>query len=89
MLARSGATEITFVTPQTEVAHEMNDYNSLIHTIRSLRQSKVRLFTYSWVKKIGVNGAKSVIVYDILTGEETTMIVDEVVFTPGGSRTMD
>jgi 2,4-dienoyl-CoA reductase-like NADH-dependent reductase (Old Yellow Enzyme family)/thioredoxin reductase len=83
MLARSGASEITFVTPQTEVAHEMNDYNSLIQMIRSLRQSKVRLFTYSWVKKIGVNGAKSVIVYDIPTGEEITIVVDEVVFYTG------
>ena len=83
MLARYGASEITFVTPQTEIAPEMNDYNSLIYTVRSLRQNRVRTLTYSWVKRIEVNGEKSVIVYDIPTGEETTVIVDEVVFHTG------
>jgi len=83
MLARNGASEIAFVTPQTEISPEMNDYNSLIYTVRSLRQNHVRVFTYSWIRKIEVDGGKAVVVYDIPTGEETRISVDEVVFYTG------
>ncbi|MDA4130397.1 MAG: FAD-dependent oxidoreductase [Thaumarchaeota archaeon] len=83
MLARNGASEITFVTPQTEIAPEMNDYNSLIFTVRSLKQNQVRCMTYSWVRRIEVDTEKRVVVYDIPTGEETSIEVDEVVFFTG------
>ena len=34
--------EITFVTPQTEISPEMNDYNQLIYTVRSCKKSCAR-----------------------------------------------
>jgi len=83
MLARNGASEITFVTPQTEISPEMNDYNQLMHTVRSLRENHVRVLTYSWIRRIETNDEKKVIVYDIPTGHETAMHVDEVVFYTG------
>jgi len=83
MLGRNGASEITFVTPQTEISPEMNDYNQLIHTVRSLRENHVRVLTYSWIRRIETNDEKKVIVYDIPTGHETAMHVDEVVFYTG------
>jgi len=83
MLARNGASEITFVTPQTEISPEMNDYNQLIFTVRSLRENHVRVMTYSWIRRIDTQGGKKVVVYDIPTGEETTISVDEVVFYTG------
>ncbi len=83
MLARNGASEITFVTPQTEISPEMNDYNSLIHTVRSLRLNHVRTLTYSWLRRIDMVSEKIAVVYDIPTGEETSIVVDEVVFYTG------
>jgi 2,4-dienoyl-CoA reductase-like NADH-dependent reductase (Old Yellow Enzyme family) len=83
ILARNGASEITFVTPQTEIAPEMNDYNSLIYTVRSLRQNRVQVFTYSWLRSIETRNEKSVVVYDIPTGEEKRVDVDEIVFYTG------
>ena len=83
MLARNGASEITFVTPQTEISPEMNDYNQLIYTVRSLRENRVRVLTYSWIRRIETGGQKKVVVYDIPTGEETEVQVDEVVIYTG------
>jgi 2,4-dienoyl-CoA reductase-like NADH-dependent reductase (Old Yellow Enzyme family)/thioredoxin reductase len=83
MLARNGASEITFVTPQTEISPEMNDYNQLIYTVRSLRENRVRVLTYSWIRRIETDGKKKVVVYDIPTGEETEVQVDEVVIYTG------
>jgi len=83
MLARNGAAEITFVTPQTEISPEMNDYNSLIYTVRSLKQNHVRTFVYSWVKRIETGEGKKVTVYDIPTGEEKSLEVDEIVLYTG------
>ena len=83
MLARNGASEITFVTPQTEISPEMNDYNQLIYTVRSLRENRVRVLTYSWIRRIETGGEKKVVVYDIPTGEETEVQVDEVVIYTG------
>ncbi len=61
----------------------MNDYNSLIYTVRSLRQNRVRTFTYSWIRKIENGDEKKVVVYDIPTGGETVIPVDELVFYTG------
>lgn len=83
MLARLGASEISFVTPQTEISREMNDYNSLIYTVRSLKQNHVRTFVYSWVRRIETEDRKTVVIYDIPTGEETRVDVDEVVLYTG------
>jgi 2,4-dienoyl-CoA reductase-like NADH-dependent reductase (Old Yellow Enzyme family)/thioredoxin reductase len=83
MLARNRASEITFVTPQTEISPEMNDYNQLIYTVRSLRENRVRVLTYSWIRRIETGEEKKVFVYDIPTGEETKVLVDEVVFYTG------
>lgn len=83
MLARNNASEISFVTPQTEISPELNDYNSLIYTVRSLRQNHVQTFTYSWVRRIDTVNEKRVVVYDIPTGEEKAIEVDEVVLYTG------
>ena len=83
MLARNGAAEISFVTPQTEISPEMNDYNSLIYTVRSLKQNHVRTFTYSWVKRVETDVMKKAVVYDIPTGEEIHIDVDEIVLYTG------
>ncbi|MGI0079273.1 MAG: FAD-dependent oxidoreductase [Nitrososphaerales archaeon] len=81
-LARKGASSITFVTPQTEVAHEMNDYNQLVHFVRNLHENHVNVLTYSWIKRIEAGGS-NVTVYHIPTGDETTIAADEVILHTG------
>jgi thioredoxin reductase len=80
-LTRNGASSTTFVTPQTEVSPEMNDYNQLIHIVRSLQMNHVNILTHSWIKRI--DDGKRVIVYNIPTGTETEIEIDEVILHTG------
>lgn len=81
-LARSGARDITFVTPQTEVSHEMNDYNQLMHFVKSMFENHVSVLTCSWIKRVKAD-EKQVVVYHIPTGTESTVEADEVILHTG------
>ena len=43
----------------------------------------MRVLTYSWIRRINTDGDKKVLVYDISTGQETEVLVDEVIFYTG------
>ena len=79
-LARNGAAEITFVTPQTQVSPEMNDYNQLIHMTRILEENHVRVFTHSWIRRIEAGGA---VVYKIPSRAETEIEIDAAILQTG------
>jgi len=80
-LARNRASEITFVTPQTQVSPEMNDYNQLIHMTRTLEANHVKVHTHSWLKRI--DDGKRALVYKIPTGVETEIEIDVVIMQTG------
>ena len=83
-LVRKGAEDVTLVTPHPHISPELSLYNQLVHVVRRLAASSVKVIPFSWLKKIEDG---RVTVYNIATGEQDDLEADYVVLNTGRLQT--